>query len=184
MSFDWPMLAWIQANLRCGVLDALMPAITHLGDKGAVWILAALALSCTRRYRRNGLLLFGGLFAGMLVGNLWLKPWIARPRPCWLDPGVALLIANPADYSFPSGHTLASAISAVILTGTDRRFGFAVLPLAALIAFSRLYLYVHFPSDVLAAVCLGLAIGGVCLFFMRRKDGGTVRTDTDGRNAE
>lgn len=71
----------------------------------------------------------------------------------------ALLIANTTDYSFPSGHTLSSVISAVILAKTDRRFGYAAIPLAALIAFSRLYLYVHFPSDVLAAAVLGIIIG-------------------------
>ena len=72
-----------------------------------------------------------------------------------------LLIANPTDYSFPSGHTLSSVIGATILTKTDRRFGYAAIPLAALIAFSRLYLYVHFPSDVLAAAVLGVLIGKV-----------------------
>ena len=87
----------------------------------------------------------------MLVGNVCLKNLIARPRPCWLDSSVRLLIADPTDYSFPSGHTLSSVIGATILTKTDRRFGDAAIPLAALIAFSRLYLYVHFPSDVLAA---------------------------------
>ena len=92
-------------------------------------------------------------------GNACLKNLIARPRPCWLDSSVQLLIANPADYSFPSGHTLSSVIGATGLTKTNRRFGYAAIPLAALIAFSRLYLYVHFPSDVLAAAVLGVALG-------------------------
>ena len=83
---------------------------------------------------------------------------IARPRPCWLE-SVPLLIANPADYSFPSGHTLSSVIGATILTRTDRRFGWAAISLAALIAFSRLYLYVHWPSDVLAGALLGILMG-------------------------
>ena len=74
----------------------------------------------------------------MLVGNVCLKNLIARPRPCWLDSSVRLLIADPTDYSFPSGHTLSSVIGATILTKTDRRFGYAAIPLAALIAFSRL----------------------------------------------
>lgn len=91
----------------------------------------------------------------------FLKNFVARPRPCWLDSSVRLLIANPTDYSFPSGHTLSSVIGATILTKTDRRFGYAAIPLAALIAFSRLYLYVHFPSDVLAAAVLGVLIGKV-----------------------
>ena len=97
----------------------------------------------------------------MLVGNVCLKNLIARPRPCWLDSSVRLLIANPTDYSFPSGHTLSSTIAATILTKTDRRFGYVAIPLAVLIALSRLYLYVHFPSDVLAAAVLGVLIGKV-----------------------
>ena len=80
-----------------------------------------------------------------------------------------LLIADPTDYSFPSGHTLSSVIGATILTKTDRRFGYAAIPLAALIAFSRLYLYVHFPSDVLAAAVLGRTHIKVC---------GRIDTDT------
>lgn len=70
-----------------------------------------------------------------------------------------LLIANPTDYSFPSGHTLSSVIGAAVLTKTNRKFGLAAIPLAALIAFSRLYLYVHFPTDILAAAVLGVGIG-------------------------
>ena len=88
-----------------------------------------------------------------------MKNMVARPRPCWLDPSVQLLIAVPKDYSFPSGHTLASVISATILTAMKVKFGAAAVWLAALIGFSRLYLYVHFPSDVLTAAVLGLGIG-------------------------
>ena len=115
--------------------------------------------SVHKKYRRQGVLLLVGLIAGVLVGNACLKNLIARPRPCWLDSSVQLLITNPADYSFPSGHTLSSVIGATGLTKTNRRFGYAAIPLAALIAFSRLYLYVHFPSDVLAAAVLGVALG-------------------------
>ena len=140
-------------------MDFLMPKITLLGNGGAIWILAAVILLCTKKYRKQGVLLLAGLVAGVLVGNVCLKHLIARPRPCWLDSSVQLLIANPTDYSFPSGHTLSSVICATVLTKTDRRFGYAAIPLAALIAFSRLYLYVHFPSDVLAAAVLGVAIG-------------------------
>lgn len=104
----------------------------------------------------------------MLVGNVCLKNLIARPRPCWLDSSVRLLIADPTDYSFPSGHTLSSVIGATILTKTDRRFGYAAIPLAALIAFSRLYLYAHFPSDVLAAAVLGVMIGELAFYADRR----------------
>ena len=141
MSLDWSILHWIQNMLVCPALNFLMPKITLLGNGGMIWLLASGVLICTKKYRRQGILLLCGLAAGVLVGNVFLKNFVARPRPCWLDSSVRLLIANPTDYSFPSGH--------------------AAIPLAALIAFSRLYLYVHFPSDVLAAAVLGVLIGKV-----------------------
>ena len=159
MSLDWSILQGIQDLFSCPFLDSLMPKITALGNGGAVWLLAAGGLLCTKKYRRQGILLLGGLAAGVLVGNVFLKHLVARPRPCWLNRGVRLLIASPSDYSFPSGHTLASVIGATILTKTDRRFGYAAIPLAVLISFSRLYLYVHFPSDILGAAVLGAVIG-------------------------
>lgn len=146
MSIDWSILHWIRGVLTCPFLDFLMPKLTLLSNGGAVWLLAV----------------------GMLVGNVCLKNFIARPRPCWLDSSVRLLIADPTDYSFPSGHTLSSVIGATILTKTDRRFGYAAIPLAALIAFSRLYLYAHFPSDVLAAAVLGVMIGELAFYADRR----------------
>ena len=161
MRLDWTILHEIRAFLTCPLLDMLMPKITMLGNSGAVWILAAGGLLCTKKYRKYGIILLAGLAMGVLVGNVFLKHLIARPRPCWLDQSVPLLIAVPNDYSFPSGHTLASVIGATILTAADRRFGIIAIPLA--IAFSRLYLYVHFPSDILGAVILGLGIGALTL---------------------
>ena len=159
MNLDWTILHWIQNTLVCPAMDFLMPKITLLGNGGAVWILAAAILLATKKNRKSGVFLLAGLAAGVLIGNLTLKPLIARPRPCWLDESVQLLIANPTDYSFPSGHTLSSVIGATMLTKANRKFGIAAIPLAALIAFSRLYLYVHFPTDILGAAVLGVAIG-------------------------
>lgn len=164
MSIDWSILNWIHSTFTCGFLDFLMPKITLLGDMGAIWIVAAVVMLCTKKYRKQGVILLAGLAVGVLVGNVALKHLIARPRPCWLDTSVQLLIANPTDYSFPSGHTLSSVIGATILTMTNRKFGWAAIPVAVLIAFSRLYLYVHFPSDVLGAVFIGLVIG-IAVFF-------------------
>ncbi len=159
MSLDQSILYWIHDNLSCGVLDMLMPKLTLLGSGGAIWLLAAAIMLCAKKYRRQGVILLAGLAAGVLVGNVCLKNLIARPRPCWLDDSVKLLIPIPTDYSFPSGHTLSSVIGATVLTKTNRRFGWAAIPLAAIIAFSRLYLFVHYPSDILAGAVLGAAIG-------------------------
>lgn len=159
MSLDWTILHSIQTYLTCPVLDFLMPRITALGNVGIIWLLAAGGMLCTKKYRRYGVMLIAGLAAAYLLGNVFLKNLFARPRPCWQDPSVSLLIAYPQDYSFPSGHTMASAIGATVLTIANRRFGYAAIPLAVLIAFSRLYLYVHFPSDILAGALVGIAIG-------------------------
>lgn len=159
MNPDQTLLYWIHDNLSCGLLDLLMPKLTMLGDGGAVWLLAAGGMLCTKKYRRQGLILLAALAAGVLVGNVCLKNLIARPRPCWLDNSVRLLVSSPTDYSFPSGHTLSSAIGAAVLTKTDRRLGWAAIPIAAVIAFSRLYLFVHYPSDTLTGALLGAAIG-------------------------
>ncbi len=163
-ALDFTVLYWIQAHLRCPFLDFLLPKLTVLGEYGGVWIAAALVLVLLPRHPLGGIILAAGLICSLLVGNILLKPMATRPRPCWIDTAVPLLTAMPKDYSFPSGHTLSGFIAAVILLRYDRRFGIPALILAVLIAFSRLYLFVHFPSDVGAGILLGVLIGlGVSL---------------------
>lgn len=157
-NLDFYILNSISEHVSCSFLDFWMPKITALGNGGGIWILASLALICTKKYRLNGFIMLISMGAGALAGNIILKPLIARPRPCWINENVQLLIKMPIDYSFPSGHTLSSFIGAISLTYTNRKFGFLAIPLAISIAFSRLYLYVHFPSDVLAGVALGIVI--------------------------
>lgn len=166
-NMDWTVLHWLREVTQCGAMDLIMPKITALDNGGAVWIAAAAAMTISKKYRKYGIAMFAALIAGVLVGNLCLKNLIARARPCWLE-SVSLLIANPTDYSFPSGHTLSSVIGAYMLMAANRWFGWAAIPLAALIAFSRLYLFVHFPTDVLASVVLGIVIGTVAVWGTKR----------------
>ena len=135
MNLDWIILHGLRVLTTCPLLDFWMPRITALGNSGIVWVVAAIVLLCTKKYRRYGVMLLLGLAAALLLGNLALKNLFARPRPCWLDESVPLLIARPSDYSFPSGHTMAGAIGATILTVADRRFGWAAIPLAVLIIY-------------------------------------------------
>ena len=158
-ALDFSILYWIQDHLRCPLLDAVMPRLTLLGEMGMIWILLALVMIFWKRHRRGGIALAVGLLCSLLVGNLLLKPLAARPRPCWLDPSIQLLVELPRDFSFPSGHTLSGIIAATVLLRYDKRFGIPALILALLIAFSRLYLFLHFPSDVAAAILLGIPIG-------------------------
>lgn len=158
MNFDFSVLTLIQAHVKCAFLDVLMPFLSSLGAHGEIWIVWALVLCCWRKYRKEGVCILVGLLLGLLLGNLLLKNLIARPRPCWLNPDVPLLVPIPDDFSFPSGHTLSSFIAAFLLAKTDRKFGAVAIPLACLMAFSRLYLYVHFPTDIIGGFLLAAAI--------------------------
>lgn len=154
---EFGILYFLQ-SLHTPWLDVLMKEITSLGDHGIFWIFTGVILLCFKKTRIVGLCVILSLAAGFLVGNTFLKNVIARERPCWIDSSVPLLIHNPRDYSFPSGHTLASFEGAVSIWLYNRKWGTAALILAALIGFSRMYLFVHFPTDVLGGLILGVLI--------------------------
>ena len=155
---DWSILDFIQTHLRSGVLDTLMIWITTLGNGGAIWLALAAVLLIRRKTRRAGACLLAAIAVTAVCCNLGLKPLIARPRPCDLDQSVQLLISKPTDFSFPSGHTAASFAAVAALYYFRCRYWYVAGILAVLIAFSRLYLYVHFPTDVLSGVLLGLIL--------------------------
>lgn len=171
MEFEFLILDFIKDNLANPFLDFLMPKITALGNGGIIWIITAVVLLAIPKYRKGGIALSVGLLLGLIIGNLTLKPLIARVRPFDMVGGIDLLITAPVDYSFPSGHTLSSVIAASILTMNDKRFGYVAIPLAVLIAFSRLYLYVHFLTDILGGVVLAAIISSFVYFaFFKKKD--------------
>lgn len=167
-AFDFRILDFIRENLSNGFLDFVMPKLTAVGNVGFIWIFIAAAMVISRKYRRNGIELAAGLAGCALVGNLLLKNLVARQRPCWINDTVEMLIAIPKDYSFPSGHTMASFAAAAIILHANRKFGIAAYILAVLIAFSRLYLYVHFPTDVLAGAVIGTLVGIAVCFFSKK----------------
>lgn len=158
MTLELGILDSIQ-RLRGPVTDRAMVFITRLGDTGAVWLLLALVLLLIPKTRRYGAVMAVSLALEVLCCNVLLKPLAARVRPCDVNTGIALLVPRPTDYSFPSGHTGASFAAVGALLRCKRRLWLPALALACLIAFSRLYLYVHYPSDVLGGILLGLAAG-------------------------
>ena len=171
--FDLPILDWIAEHLRCSLLDALMPAITHLGDAGILWIVLAVLFLILPKYRKAGLTMAVSLLIGLLVCNVTLKPLVARMRPfdyqlLHFGKEIPLLIARPHDFSFPSGHTNASFAAAVALLLHHRRLGICAMLPAVLIAFSRLYLYVHYPTDVLTSVILGSGTAFLAYFLVNK----------------
>lgn len=159
VDFELGILNWMQENLRTSAADTFMVCVTRLGDKGLIWIALAAVLLARGKTRRHGLAVLLALALDLVCCNLVLKPLVARIRPCDWEPTIQLLIARPADYSFPSGHTAASFAAVGALYCGRWKYWPAAAALAALIAFSRLYLYVHFPTDVLAGALLGLWLG-------------------------
>lgn len=162
---DFTILDWVQAHLRCGFLDTIMPWITWLGEAGAIWILLALVLLIRKDTRPVGLAVAAALVVDLLLCNVLIKPLVARPRPFALRPEIQLLIPPPSDYSFPSGHTAASFAAVAALFRKKSRLWIPGTVLAAAIALSRIYLYVHYPSDVLCGVLLGILCGVFGAFF-------------------
>ena len=162
VSFDLPILDWIAATLWCPVLDVAMPIITLLGDAGIFWIAVSVLFMISKKYRKTGIGMMLALLMGLLVCNIWLKPTVARMRPYdfqmqYFLKEIPLLAGAMHDFSFPSGHTIASFEAAVVILLNNKKLGITAMILACLIAFSRLYLYVHYPTDVICSVILGTA---------------------------
>lgn len=169
LRLDGGILLWIQANLR-GPLDAVLCFYTTLGNAGLLFIGLAALLLCFRRTRRAGVIALGAMAVGFLCTNVVLKHLVARPRP-WLDvAGLTALVAEPDPNSFPSGHTCSAFAFACGLCGgaPTRWMKAAALVLATLMGLSRLYVGVHYPSDVLAGAAVGALSGLLACALVRR----------------
>ncbi len=155
------LLEFIAEHMHCGILDYLMPVISGLGDLGIFWIVLALVLLSLPQDRAKGVQVGLAVLLSGLVCNLLLKNVVARPRPFEVQPLLDLIVNAPHDFSFPSGHTTASFAAATVLVRSGWKAAPVAVLVAILIAFSRLYLNVHFPTDVLAGVLTGVALGFV-----------------------
>ena len=151
------------------VLDTVMCGITRLGDAGIIWILLCIVLLVLPKTRKSGVILMAALLVDLVICNGILKPLVHRIRPFDVRTGIELLVKRPTDFSFPSGHTAASfaSVMALYLAG-EKKIWISSLGLAVLIAFSRLYLYVHYPTDVLGGVVAGLAAGALGYWLMKK----------------
>lgn len=159
-AWDASILLWVQENLRTSLGNLIIPVWSRLGDGGFLWIAAALLLLCFRRTRRAGALALGGLLLDFLSINCVLKHLVARPRPWLTVEGLETILYNSDPNSFPSGHTGAAFAFAVAayreLPVSWARF--AAVGAAICMGWSRIYVAVHYPSDVIA----GAVVGGLC----------------------
>lgn len=159
MKMELELLDFIQ-NFRTPVGDGLMCFVTKLGNGGMIWILLAVALLLVPKTRGSGLALAAALAADAVLCNGIMKNLFARVRPCDVNTAVELLIPRPDDFSFPSGHTAAAFAAVTALAGTgEKKLWKPALLLAVLIACSRMYLYVHYPTDILGGIAVGIVSG-------------------------
>lgn len=167
-ALDFNILFWIQNLIRNDVFDVIIPFYTSLGEDGIIWIALGLILLIPKKYRKTGIMVLAALLVMLVVNNIVLKNLIARPRPCWTYPEMVQLVHNPSSYSFPSGHTTSAFAVAFTVFSQHKKLGKVIIVMAAIMAFTRLYVFVHFPTDIYGGILVAAAITTfVC--FMEKK---------------
>lgn len=173
LGFDLSVFQWIQ-SIQNPILNAIMVGVTTLGNAGAIFIVLGFVLLFTKKYRKAGLTVLVALIVMLLCNDLFLKEFFARIRPFELfasnsqkyaEWGTEYVFPNlvykPSSYSFPSGHTASAFAAAVAVLWHNRKIGIPTFIFAAIMGFSRIYVQVHYCSDVIA----GLITGTICALF-------------------
>ena len=154
---DGAILMFLQESVRNAVLDPIMKVITTLGNAGILWIVLTIFLLIPQKTRKIGWMSACALLFSLLINNILLKNLVARVRPYNAIEGLIPIIKKPSEFSFPSGHAGSSLASACVLyRKLPKKFGIPILVFAILISFSRLYVGVHYPTDVLAGAITGI----------------------------
>lgn len=158
MSIDMSILKFISEHMQNPFLDMLMPLVSDLGYGGAIWVIFTILLLISKKHRRTGVVLLLSILLGYIFCELVLKNIFQRPRPFMAAPYLQLIVDKPGSFSFPSGHTtIAFAfLGGILKTVKDLKVILPVAVLAFAITFSRMYLLVHYPTDILGGAVLGL----------------------------
>lgn len=160
LQMEESILIWIQENLRSEVMTVIMRCITKLGNYSILWLALAVVFLMYKNTRQVGVTTLVAIGLNTVVTNLIIKNVVERTRPYEVIEGLNILIEKQSDFSFPSGHSShAFAAGVVLFMMLPRKAGVPILVLSGLIAFSRLYLGVHYPSDVIAGCLIGAVIG-------------------------
>ena len=167
MDWEFAFLYFLQ-ELHNPLLDKVMVFFTSLGNAGLLWIGLAVVMLFFKKYRKCAISIGIALVFKELIGNVILKELIMRERPCWIDPTVELLVNSPSSFSFPSGHTFDAFAASVTVFLNHKKEGIAAMIVAALIAFSRMYVFVHFPTDIFGGMVLGTGVAVLAYFIVHR----------------
>ena len=164
--FDW---LYAMQQIHNPVLDPIMVGLSALGNAGILWIIISVICLIKKETRRCGVQMIISMLVVLVIGNGILKNLVCRQRPCWIDSTVTLLVKNPSDYSFPSGHSMNSFTAAVTIWFYHKKVGAAAIAVATLIAFSRLYVGVHYPTDVLGGMFVGIFSSCLVLWIGKKR---------------
>ncbi|MCI6652859.1 MAG: phosphatase PAP2 family protein [Ruminococcus sp.] len=169
-NIDFSILYWIQDNLRNSFMDFVMPLFSNLQDGGLIWISIAVVMLFFKRTRYCGIAVLLAMGIDTLITEYGIKNIVCRVRPCNLVDDVNMLVEKPTSYSFPSNHS-ASAFAgavAVMLTIKKKAWTIPAFVFSGIISFSRMYVFVHFPSDVFAGILLGSTIAVLVCYLMKK----------------
>lgn len=169
LQWDANVLLWIQENMRTEWMTVIMKAITRLGDGGCLWIVLAVMLLVIGKTRKVGFASAVALIITFVTVNLGIKNFVARTRPYEVIEGLTRLVGEQSDFSFPSGHSAhAFAVGVVILIMMPRKIGVPIFVISVLMAYSRLYVGVHYPTDVIAGALIGTIIAFVSVLIVNK----------------
>ena len=161
--------SFLYAIPRTAAFDSFFLAVTKIaGSYGQLWVIVAAILLVFKKTRKAGVAVLLAYAAVFLIGQCGLKNLVSRLRPCQIDLDFALLVDRPSSSSFPSTHSAWAFGAATAVFMQHKKSGIAAFIAAALIAFSRMYLFLHFPTDVLAGIILGIALGVLATWITRR----------------
>lgn len=179
LSFDLSVFEWIQ-GIQNGFLDAVMAGITTTGNAGAIFIVLGFVLLFTKKYRKAGLAVLVALIVMLLCNDLFLKEFFARVRPFnlfesnpekYAEWGTKYvfpeLVYKPSGYSFPSGHTASAFAAATALLWHSRKWGVPTMIFATIMGFSRIYVQVHYCTDVIGGVISGVICGFIAVLIVK-----------------
>lgn len=164
MDWEFYILDFIHKKLSNPIMDVLMKFVSFLGSFGIIWIVLTIILFCTKNHRLLGRSMAVNLAVNLVACNFIIKPIVARLRPFEFNQSINLLVSAPIDSSFPSGHTLFAFAAATIIFIYNKKVGLLMYLFACTMAFSRLYLYVHFPTDVAFGAFLGIILAIISHF--------------------
>ncbi len=156
MDFEFQILNYIQDHFRSGLMDALMSTVSIMGKLSWCWVVLAIILLIIKKTRKCGITLALDVVFNLVASSLIIKPLVSRMRPCVLNRTVQVLSSIPFDGSFPSGHTLFAFGAATVIFIYNKGLGLLAYLFACVMGFSRMYLYMHFPTDVLFGGILGI----------------------------